>query len=70
MHKSIIKQQIKLEQYHSKKHLTEKLAWFMMLNATFNNFSVLSWQPNRKDYSSNKLSDKILFQPMISGKIN
>jgi hypothetical protein len=32
--------------------------------------SVLSWQPNRKDSSCYKLSDKILFQPMISGKIN
>jgi hypothetical protein len=33
-------------------------------------FWSLSSEPNRKDYSSYKLSDKILFQPMISGKIN
>jgi hypothetical protein len=56
---NIIKQQTKLEQYHSKKPLTEKLAWFMMFNATFNNISVISWHPNRKDYSNYKLSYKI-----------
>ena len=38
---NIIKQLTKLEQYHSKKPLTEKLAWFKMLNPTLNNISAI-----------------------------
>jgi hypothetical protein len=34
---NIIKQPTILEQYHSKKPLTEKVAWFMMFNPTLNN---------------------------------
>ncbi len=56
---NIIKQPTKLEQYHSKKPLTEKLAWFMMFNATFNNISAISWPPTRKDNNNYKLSYKM-----------
>jgi hypothetical protein len=56
---NIIKQPTNLEQYHSKKPLTEKVAWFMMFNATFNNISVISSPPTRKDNSNYKLSYKM-----------
>jgi hypothetical protein len=51
---NIIKQPTILEQYHSKKPLTEKVAWFMMFNATFSNISVISSPPTRKDNSNYK----------------
>jgi hypothetical protein len=44
-----------LELYHSKKPLTEKVAWFMMFNATFSNISAISSPPTRKDNSNYKL---------------